>query len=181
VNDIVMLLLGGDDRAEIDSKVRKDALLLGGDGDDRLQGGGGHNVLVGGAGDDTLEGGDLADVLIGGRGKDKLDGGDGDDLLIGGRTSYDDYRAGLDLILAEWTSPNSYDTRVNNLRSGGGAILGGVKLAAGGPQATVFDDGDKDTLQGDNGRDWFFADLDGKPSDDDKVKDKKGNETADSL
>jgi hypothetical protein len=44
----------------------------------------------------------------------------------------------------------------------------------GGPAVTVWDDGVKDTLQGQKGLDWFFADLDGAHGDDDKVKDDKG-------
>ncbi len=38
--------------------------------------------------------------------------------------------------------------------------------------STVFDDGALDSLQGDNGRDRFFADLDGL--EDDKVKSDRG-------
>ena len=45
----------------------------------------------------------------------------------------------------------------------------------------VFNDGDKDELQGGSGRDWFFAYLAGLVGDDDEVKDKKGNEELDLL
>ena len=40
---------------------------------------------------------------------------------------------------------------------------------------TVFDDGDKDTLRGQKGRDWHFAAVT------DKLKDKKSNEALDVL
>jgi Ca2+-binding RTX toxin-like protein len=41
-------------------------------------------LVVGGAGDDTLDGGAGADCLLGGAGDDTLDGGDGTDVCIGG-------------------------------------------------------------------------------------------------
>jgi hypothetical protein len=62
-----------------------------------------------------------------------------------------------------------------------GPILNGtgVKLQATGLDRTVFDDGDKDELEGDDGRDWFFARLTG--SDKDKIEDKKSNELVDQI
>ena len=45
----------------------------------------------------------------------------------------------------------------------------GVTLKGSGPSRTVFDDGANDTLYGQNGRDWFFADLDGAGGEDDLV------------
>jgi hemolysin type calcium-binding protein len=65
------------------------AVLRGGDGNDRLDGGrnfyGAPEYLFGGVGDDVLRGGDGSDVL---------DGGPGADLMSGG-TSYDVFTAGL--------------------------------------------------------------------------------------
>jgi hypothetical protein len=58
------------------------------------------DVLVGGAGNDTLDGGDDEDFLIGGAGNDYLDGGD-DDVLMGG--AGDDtlvYRDDNDVLLS---------------------------------------------------------------------------------
>jgi Ca2+-binding RTX toxin-like protein len=46
------------------------------------------NTLIGGTGNDTLQGGYAQDTLIGGRGNDALDGGPSIDILIGG-PSYD--------------------------------------------------------------------------------------------
>lgn len=48
-------------------------ILIGLDGNDRIDGGGGDDVLLGGAGDDTI---------IGGRGLDILSGGAGNDLFV---------------------------------------------------------------------------------------------------
>ena len=61
--------------------------LMGGDGDDTLNGGDeseGGDTLMGGAGRDNLNGGGGADKLMGGAGGDVLLGGAGDDTLIGG-------------------------------------------------------------------------------------------------
>jgi Ca2+-binding RTX toxin-like protein len=76
--------------------------VVGGAGDDRLQGNGlanrltgglGSDTLVGGAGDDSLtggtqtdnvSGGDGHDTLVGDAGFDRLNGGAGDDMMIGG-------------------------------------------------------------------------------------------------
>ena len=117
------------------------------------------------------------DVLIGGTGIDDLKGGDDDDLLIAGYTSYDSHVANLKSIMAEWGSTRDYPTRVNNLRAGTGPVLTGtgVKLKTTGTDRTVFDEGLKDTIKGDNGRDWFFASMG------DNLKDKKSDETTDTI
>lgn len=51
---------------------------------DRLDGGGGWDVLIGGDGDDQLSGGERADQLSGDGGDDVLHGGAGDDTVDGG-------------------------------------------------------------------------------------------------
>ena len=56
--------------------------ILGGEGNDRLEGNLAANLLSGGAGADTLIGGDGDDTLIGGGGADSLLGGAGDDLIV---------------------------------------------------------------------------------------------------
>ncbi|PUB90762.1 MAG: hypothetical protein DBP01_05840, partial [gamma proteobacterium symbiont of Ctena orbiculata] len=68
-------------------------LLLGGEGDDVLEGfttddtlsgGDGNDTLYGALGNDTLSGDTGSDSLYGEQGNDILDGGDGDDLIEGG-------------------------------------------------------------------------------------------------
>ncbi|GGB94156.1 beta strand repeat-containing protein [Pseudoduganella buxea] len=58
--------------------------LDGGDGNDTLGGFDGNNTLLGGAGNDYLEAGGTTDLLDGGTGDDTLFGNDGKSTLIGG-------------------------------------------------------------------------------------------------
>jgi RTX calcium-binding nonapeptide repeat (4 copies) len=158
------LLLGGDGNDTIDGAVGDDH-LYGQGGNDTLIGGLGNNILVGGDGNDKLVARPGRNILIGGNGADKIYGNIGDDILIGGSTAYDEDDAALQAILDEWASGNSYETRVNNIRFGGGAN-GAFVL----DDTTVFDDGAVDLLVGDGGRDWFWAGIN------DKIKDRKSNE-----
>lgn len=155
---------GGDDNIQVVPATRRSAWLYGGDGDDRLKGGNGKNVLLGGADDDLLLGGNSRDILIGGTGADRLNGGPGDDILIGGTTKFDDDTAALCDIQDEWTFlQRSFDKRVANLRgTGQGQDFldrknGDNFLTIEGSTPTVFDDGDPDRLTGAAGRDWYFA------------------------
>ena len=168
---------GGDDLMEGGAD---DDVITGGSGNDFIKGGSGNDllfgeegadVLRGGGGSDFLVGGSGFDLLIGGNGIDLLRGGNGGDLIIGGRSSASD--ANLDLVLAEWGSPRSYAERTSNILSGGGPILGGFALV---PGVNVLDDNSTDFLRGGNGRDWFFAELDGMDGDDDLLLDLGGSE-----
>jgi len=77
-----------DARDENDSVNLEDvalpAVVVGGDGDDRLAGGNGVNRIDGGEGEDLLVGRSGNDVLAGGAGRDGLRGGLGDDTVLGG-------------------------------------------------------------------------------------------------
>jgi uncharacterized delta-60 repeat protein len=168
---IIVHGLGGADKISISPKLAKpadlygdagnDALtggagsdrLFGGPDNDKLIGGLGNDVLVGGDGNDNLSGGFGLDVLIGGRGTDKLAGGDGDDVLFGGSTMFDVDPTGLLNIVQEWATEPDYDTRINHLTGTPGGLNLGTVLTTG---STIFDDGVKDKLSGDKGRDWFI-------------------------
>jgi Ca2+-binding RTX toxin-like protein len=65
--------------------------VFGGDGNDRITGGSGNDLLFGQAGNDTINGGAGNDLLFGGDGNDVMDGGTGDDQLFG--------QAGDDLMI----------------------------------------------------------------------------------
>ena len=138
----------------------------GGNSNDYLSGRNGADVVVGDEGNDRLRGGRGRDILIGGRGRDDIRGGSGDDLLIDGFTSFDTNLEALNAISTEWNSGASYQTRINNLQTGVGPDL--VALKTTGPDATVFDDEERDTLKGDRGRDWFLGD-----NDVDRIRDKR--------
>ncbi len=78
-----------------------------GPGDTLSDSGGGFNILIGaGTGGDTIS-------------------GNGNDILVSGTTKYDSdtsaHIAALDAILAEWTSSDSYSTRISKIESGVGS------------------------------------------------------------
>ena len=83
VHKIVILLCGGDDDAHVHNNVLIDALINGGEGDDKIKGGGGNDTLYGGAGQDDVKGYEGDDLLDGGDGNDRLQGGKGSDVLLG--------------------------------------------------------------------------------------------------
>ncbi len=88
------VLHSGLSRNELVSGSQFDDTLLGGAGDDRINGDSlsgdlvlgpiGHDVLDGGEGNDTLDGVWGNDTLLGGAGNDNLYGNEGDDMLNGG-------------------------------------------------------------------------------------------------
>jgi uncharacterized repeat protein (TIGR01451 family) len=159
IDRIVVFALAGNDRVKVDENLKVSAWVYGGDGNDRLRGGAGNDVLVGGDRADKLNGSRGRDVLIGGRGADRLAGGRGSDLLVSGRTAFDDKAAALAAIVAEWSSSRSFKARVANLRGSGAGTRENRNdfLDASGPDATVLDDNDPDKLKGGTGRDWFLA------------------------
>ena len=68
--------------------------LVGGTGNDFIQGLGGSDTIRGGAGDDRLEGGSEADSIYGGLGDDLLEGGAGNDTLFADLRGNDILRGG---------------------------------------------------------------------------------------
>lgn len=67
----------------ITGSTRPITALMGGYGDDWLQGSAYADIMNGGLGDDRLEGNGGSDKLYGWRGNNQLFGGDGDDTLVG--------------------------------------------------------------------------------------------------
>ena len=78
------LLVGSHFEGEDFENAVQDDTLIGGPGDDDLNGLDGNDVLDGGPGEDDLFGGDGSDGLSGGDGADDLDGENGNDVLRGG-------------------------------------------------------------------------------------------------
>jgi Ca2+-binding RTX toxin-like protein len=112
-------------------------------------------------------GGSNRDILIGGTGADRIVGNEADDILIAGSTAFDAIEVALSAILAEWTSSRSYAQRVANITGTGTGSdfdnrLHGdtyLRVTTDAATTTVFDDGSQDTLTGNSGQDWFFANL----------------------
>ncbi|MDY3559753.1 YDG domain-containing protein [Gemmata sp. JC673] len=161
---VVMYGGAGNDSIVANGDVRVPVFAFGGAGNDILVGtAGAPNVLVGGAGNDLLYAGCARDILIGGAGSDLLFGQAGDDMLIGGSTAFDANESALWGLQAEWNSSRDLGTRVANLKGTGTGprANGNAFLVAGGPSATVFNDGAGDFLYGGSGRDWYFANTTG--------------------
>jgi hypothetical protein len=76
------------------------------------------NILIGNGGNVLTGGTGRRNLLIAGLSASTLIAGDGEDILIGGATFLS--AADLAAIMAYWTGPDDYATRVNNLLSGTG-------------------------------------------------------------
>ncbi|MET4258845.1 Ca2+-binding RTX toxin-like protein [Bradyrhizobium sp. S3.12.5] len=92
-NEIDIFGQGGDDTITVDEGhgPMPAVNIFGGDGNDKITGGSGADLLFGQAGDDVIKGGGGNDLLFGGAGNDTLDGGSGDNQLFG--------EAGNDLMI----------------------------------------------------------------------------------
>jgi Ca2+-binding RTX toxin-like protein len=97
----------GDDDVTVSGGINHSAWVYGGQGNDRLKGGGGHDVLLGEDGDDLLQGGGGRDVLIGGNGADRIVGNTEDDIMIAGGITFADRDAALVAVQSEWISGRS--------------------------------------------------------------------------
>lgn len=158
-NDVID---GGPDNDVLNGNDGND-LIRGGDHDDSLIGDDGDDILVGDGGNDNLAGGDGLDLLIGGRNSDILDGQDEEDVVIGDTTIYDADDKALRAILAEWTSSNNYNHRIQNIMGipnpkFATRLNGKYFLIPSGVSATVVNDAAADNLFGGSERDWFLAD-----------------------
>jgi hypothetical protein len=130
----------------------KDVLTASGSGDD---------ILIGnGLGDKLTDSGTGMNILIGGGpGGDTLTGG-GNDILVSGTTKYDGNTtaniAALDAILAEWTSSDSYSTRIGKIFAGVGP--GGADALN---SSTITQDANANTLQDGSSQtqnnNWFLG------------------------
>jgi Ca2+-binding RTX toxin-like protein len=75
-------IVGGDGDDNIDGRAGHDA-ISGGGGADHIVAGSGNDTVFGGAGHDIVFGGAGDDHISGGAGNDRLHGGDGDDIIFG--------------------------------------------------------------------------------------------------
>ena len=91
--------------------------------------------------------------------------------MIVGRTTSDTNVANLNTLRTEWTSANSYATRIANLRAGVGAPAVSLKATIN----VLNDAGDDDVLTGGADSDWYFRAVD------DVIIDLAGGEIIDGL
>jgi hypothetical protein len=148
----------GDNIITVDDAVNLPAVLLGGQGNNFIKGGGGSSVLVGGPKSDLLVGALGRSILIGGGGGDVLIARGGA-VLLGGSTPYDTDLAALDALMAEWSRTDvNYQARVNDLLGpGAGGTAGGLNGPYYLDPANISSDGVKNTIIGGTGADLFFA------------------------
>ena len=83
-DEILPLVLNGDDNDNLLVGDALEDLILGGAGNDTLQGLAGNDTLYGAEGNDNLNGGEGDDIVYGGAGNDSVRGNAGNDTLIGG-------------------------------------------------------------------------------------------------
>jgi len=129
-----------------------------------------------------------------------LSGGDGDDILIAGYTLYDSSfnnaaplsfetrRIAIEAIMEEWsnTTRTTSQRQANLLGTGTGTSWTNRKNGnyflksnlSGSSNNTVFDDFSVDTIWGDSGADWFFANITAESGTVlDKIKDATNSDT----
>ncbi|NVK15901.1 MAG: calcium-binding protein [Rhodobacteraceae bacterium] len=146
-NDV---LLGGSGNDSINGYSGHD-LLLGEDGNDKISGHSGNDILRGGNGNDTLLGGFDSDRLFGEGGNDNLFGGDAQDTLLG--------ESGDDTLSGDDGKDTLQGHSGNDLLDGGRGsdkLLGGTgidTLNGGNGADTLSGGGGNDTLSGGTGGD----------------------------
>ena len=141
-----------------------DQRLTGTAGNDIIDGGTGNDTLNGGAGNDLLRGHDGDDVIFGGAGWDKIYGGDGNDLLRGQRGN-DDIQGGAgddtiygnrgrDTVSGQDGADTIFGGRGRDSIDGGD----GNDLLHGGQGADTIQGGaHDDTIDGGDGRDRLIG------------------------
>ena len=114
-------------------------VIVGTDGDERVNGRGGRDLICTGPGDDVLKGGGRADKLNGQGDEDIVIGGNGNDKHVGG--------PGSDTIRANTGSPSARDVAKGSDGDDNIEVLDGAAndRAVGGPGANncAFDPGDR--------------------------------------
>jgi Ca2+-binding RTX toxin-like protein len=141
----------GNDWIWVDGGVLVKAIINGGNGNDRIHGGGGDDTIAGDNGNDRLWGGGGVDTMSGGKGNDWMWGEDGDDVMHGD--------AGNDHISAGAGNDQAFGDVGHDAVSGddGDDILSGGyghdHLFGGLGNDQLFGDQGKDLLRGNDGDD----------------------------
>jgi len=146
---------GGNDWVWVDDAVLAGATIDGGNGNDRLHGGGGGDTISGGKGNDRLSGGLGNDTIDGDEGNDWVWGDDGDDVVHGD--------AGNDHVLGGAGSDQLFGDAGHDAVSGddGDDVLhGGLghdHLFGNAGNDQLFGDENKDLLWGGDGDDQLVG------------------------
>lgn len=159
-----------------------DDLLLAGSGRDSVMGNPGNDTIIGGGGDDTLQGGDGNDTVLGQGGEDRIEGNDGDDFLNSG--------AGRDLVYGDdvpaLVDPDS--TVPPPIPVGGNdTITGGARsdtLFGGVGSDVIYGGSGNDFVNGGDGSDRLFGQggddiINGGGGDDDIIWRGRGDDVVD--
>ena len=128
--------------------------IVGGAGDDTLEGGGGNDKLSGGDGTDTLNGGAGNDRLNGGSGADTMSGGLGNDVFYVddvGDQVLEAAGEGTDTVFAAVDYTLAGGEEVERLRANAHAT--GLALGGNGFNNTIVGGAGGDTLAGGDGND----------------------------
>ncbi len=175
---VPLQVLGGAGNDTLDGTSGTD-IFDGGDGNDVINGADGVDTLRGGIGDDTIGGGTGGDSLLGDDGADSLNGDDGNDIVLGG-TGNDVLNGwfGNDTIKGENGNDTVFGAAGNDRIEGGtgaDSVRGhaGFDLILGGDgNDTLRGDQDNDTINAGDGED----DVDGGDGND-LIAGANGNDT----
>ncbi|HET6881475.1 MAG TPA: CHRD domain-containing protein, partial [Pirellulales bacterium] len=141
---LVVFGLNGNDTIQVQSdNTNTPEWIFGGTGNDKIEVDDGNDVVVGGGGNNQIHGGDGRDLLSGGSGPSSINGAKQDSILVGGTTNFDYSTQTLAQVMAEWSSGDSFATRMAKLATYLNANT--VQQVAGG-----------DTVHSGNGNDWIF-------------------------
>ncbi|AIY18989.1 calcium-binding protein [Pimelobacter simplex] len=152
---VVVRVGEGDDTVTVPAGTRVDVTVLGSDGDDRIETGGGDDTVLGGSGDDQVKGGAGNDRVSGGAGRDYVDGQSGDDRLSGGTGDDTVYGLDGDDRISGGDGWDYLEGGAGDDRLDGGA--GGDTLSGGTGDDTVFGGTGDDTTYTGKGDDTVHA------------------------
>ena len=151
---IVVYSGNGNDMVFISPLLRESSWIFGGAGNDTFYADSGNSVLVGGSGNNVLFSGRGDNILIGGRGHTTIMGTQGNNVEVGGSVNCEANEAALAAILAEWSSGDSYATRLGRLDG----VIGGGLNGSWVLNASTIDHGPSgDYLFGGIGQNSYFA------------------------
>ena len=176
---IVVYSGNGNDMVYVSPLLSEPSWIMGGAGNDIFYADSGNSVLVGGSGNNTLFSGRGSNLLIGGcGGRNIILGTQGQNVEVGGGAACDANEAALAAILAEWSSGDSYATRVGRLN---GTMTGGLNGAWVLDASTVDHASTCDYLFGGSGQDAYFARQTGSTSARDYIFGQRSSEKITSI